>query len=53
MVNQSSINIPQGIDLSKLNIALELMWLRRLFNENYISEEQYKKLKLLINNKYL
>lgn len=53
MVNESSINIPEGIDLSKLNIAFELMWLKKLLNEEIINEEQYKKLKLLINKKYL
>ena len=53
MVNESSINIPQGIDLSKLNIAFELMWLKKLLKEEIVNEEQYKKLKLLINKKYL
>ena len=53
MVNENSINLPQGIDLSKLNIAYELMWLNILYKEVYIDDEQYKKLKLLINRKYL
>ena len=53
MVNENSINIPQGINLSKLNIAYELMWLNILYKEGYIDDEQYKKLKLLINRKYL
>ena len=42
MVNENSIKIPQGIDLSKLNIAFELMWLNILYKEGYINEDQYK-----------
>lgn len=53
MVNENSISIPQGIDLSKLNIAFELMWLNILFKEGYISEEEYYKLKIKIQKKYL
>lgn len=53
MVNESSINVPQGIDLSRLNIAFELMWLNILFKEGYISEEEYYKIKRKIKNKYL
>lgn len=53
MVNENSIQIPDGVDLSKLNIAFELMWLNQLFKEGYINQEQYHKIKLLINKKYL
>lgn len=53
MVNENSIQIPDGVDLSKLNIAFELMWLNILYKEGYIDDEQYNKVKLLINKKYL
>ena len=53
MVNENSINVPDGIDISKLNIAFELMWLNILYKEGYIDDEQYNKVKLLINKKYL
>lgn len=53
MVNESSINVPQGIDLSKLNIAFELMWLNILFKEGCLNEEEYYKLKRNIQKKYL
>ena len=52
MVNENSIQIPDGVDLSKLNIAFELMWLNILYKEGYIDEEYYKKIKLIIKNKY-
>ena len=48
-----NVNIPNGVDLSKLNIAFELVWLNVLFKEKCITEEQYNKLKLVIKNKYL
>ena len=48
-----NVNIPNGVDLSKLNIAFEMMWLNILYKEKYITEEQYTKLKLVIKNKYL
>ena len=53
MVNENSIRLPQGINTTKLNIAFELMWLNILYKEGYIDDEQYKKIKLLINKKYL
>ena len=37
--------IPKGIDLSKLNIAFELMWLNILYKEGYVNEEEYNKIK--------
>lgn len=52
MVNEDSINIPNGIDLSRLNVAFELMWLNILYKEGYVNEGEYKRLKLVINNKY-
>lgn len=52
MQDAKSLYIPDSIDISKLNIAFELMWLNILYKEEYINEEQYKKLKLLINRKY-
>ena len=39
------ISIPKGLDLNKLNIAFELMWLNILLKEGYINEEEYKKIK--------
>ena len=53
MVNGNSISIPNGIDLSKLNIAFELMWLNKLFKDGYISEEEYFNVKRKIKQKYL
>lgn len=53
MVNEGSIKIPEGINLTKLNIAFELMWLNILFKEEYINEEEYYKIKRKIKNKYL
>ncbi len=46
------ISLPNNVKISKLNIAYELMWLNILHKEGYITDEQYKKVKLLIKKKY-
>ena len=52
MVNESSIKVPEGIDISRLNIALEIMWLNKLYKEGYINQDEYLKVLFKIKIKY-
>lgn len=52
MVNEKKIKLPEGINLSKINYAIEVYWLGLIRDENLIEQKDYLIIKEEIRKKY-